>query len=168
MNQNMNTNKTQDQRIVEWNEERLLIKSPEELDMVNEMAYILEEVIEGLTPTKSEQAREHALVLAKSIALGELPAIVSKIKQYQSDTPCFIPKTDETMNNFVDALGDIKVFATGSIRKAGYDPDLAMEEVLQEIESRTGQVINGKYTKDKSPEAQAKWYKADFDNAKIK
>lgn len=162
------TNKTQDQRIVDWNEERLLIKPVEELDMVNEMSYILEEVIEGLTDMESVQAREYAQSLAKVIAGGYLPHCMS-ILEYEIES---IPeqKTDlskKSLENFVDALGDIKVFATGSIRKAGYDPDLAMNEVLQEIESRTGQVIDGKYTKDKSPEAQAKWYKADFDNAKL-
>jgi hypothetical protein len=65
-------------------------------------------------------------------------------------------------------MGDIIVFATGAIRKIGYDPDIAMDEVLKEIESRVGSVIDGKFTKDKSPEAVANWYKADFKKAKIK
>jgi len=61
-----------------------------------------------------------------------------------------------------DAYADIIVFAVGSLLKLGYDPECVMNEVVKEISSRTGKVIDGKFVKDKSPEAQAKWYKADF------
>jgi hypothetical protein len=38
-----------------------------------------------------------------------------------------------------------------------------MDEVLKEIESRVGTIgPDGKWYKDKSPEARAKWYKAQF------
>jgi hypothetical protein len=59
------------------------------------------------------------------------------------------------------------VFAAGSIRKLGYNPDIAMDEVIKVINSRTGTMINGKFTKDRSPEAVANWYEADFSKAKI-
>jgi hypothetical protein len=38
----------------------------------------------------------------------------------------------------LDALADIIVFATGAMKKAGYNPNIIMEEVLQHIESDKG------------------------------
>lgn len=54
------------------------------------------------------------------------------------------------------------------MRTYGYDPFKAMNETIKEISSRTGHFdpyIN-KFVKDKSPEAQALWYKADYSKAK--
>ncbi|MCD5383113.1 hypothetical protein LR002_03245, partial [Candidatus Gracilibacteria bacterium] len=66
----------------------------------------------------------------------------------------------------VDAAADIIVFATGLIAKMGYDPDVVMDEVLKEIESRKGEIIDGKFVKFKDEEAKKNWYKADFLKAK--
>ena len=135
-----------EQRIVEWNEERNLIPSNHEVDLGKEMSFIVEELLEMSTRMNSEEARTKAEALVVII-------------QDSSYTP--------TKEQIVDAAGDIVVFALGLIRKIGYNPTLAMNEVLLEIESRKGSLINGKFTKDKSPEAQALWYKADFNNALI-
>ena len=62
----------------------------------------------------------------------------------------------------VDAFADIIVFAIGSIMKLGYEPECVLEEVAKEINSRTGEIIDGKFQKDTSPEAKAKWYKANY------
>ncbi len=72
-----------------------------------------------------------------------------------------------TVPDQVDAFADVIVFATGAIAKLGYDPELVLGEVAKEINSREGKIIDGKFTKDKSPEAKAKWYKANFSNCKI-
>lgn len=159
--------KTENERIVQWNEDRGLIKTLKDLDMANEMSFIVEEVIEGITDTKSIQAREQAIKLTKIIASGKLGEVLNQIS-FNYDAPHEkIPTTEENLERFVDALGDTKVFATGGIRKAGYNPDGAMEEVLLEIESRTGSIQNGKFVKDKSELAISKWYKADFKKAKM-
>lgn len=50
------------------------------------------------------------------------------------------------------------------IRYFGYNPYKCMLETIKEISSRTGyfdETIN-KFVKDKSPKAQAKWYKANY------
>ena len=66
---------------------------------------------------------------------------------------------------------DIEAFVEvcfSAMRTYGYDPYKAMNETIKEISSRTGHFdpsIN-KFVKDKSPEAQAKWYKADYSKAK--
>jgi len=132
--------------IVQWNEERNLIKTPEDFNLGIDMSFITEELLEASTNLKSEDAREKALALST--------LIMDK-------------NVNPTPEQIVDAFCDIIVFATGTIRKVGYNPDIAMNEVLKEINSRTGTLIDGKYVKDKSPEAQAKWYKADFTKAKI-
>ena len=69
----------------------------------------------------------------------------------------------------VDAMADIIVFCYGEIAKYGYDGDKVMDEVIKEISSRTGAYdpTTKKWQKDKSPEAQAKWYTADFTDCRI-
>jgi streptogramin lyase len=50
-----------------------------------------------------------------------------------------------------------------------YDPAVAMDETLKEINSRTGKFNpeTDKWEKFKTPEAMAKWYSADYNQAKI-
>lgn len=69
----------------------------------------------------------------------------------------------------IDALCDIIVFATNAIKLKGYDPNVAMDETLREISSRTGAFNpeTGKWEKFKTPEAMALWYSADYNNAKL-
>jgi len=69
----------------------------------------------------------------------------------------------------IDAMADIIVFAYGEMAKYGYHGDKVMDEVIKEISSRVGSYNEDakKWIKDKSPEAQAKWYKADFSLCKL-
>lgn len=75
-------------------------------------------------------------------------------------------KTDDGR---IDAMADIVVFALGEMAKYGYNGDQVMDEVIKEISSRTGAYdpATKKWQKDKSPEAQARWYTADFTNCKL-
>jgi len=75
--------------------------------------------------------------------------------------------TETTIEEKVDALADITVFALGDIMKLGYDPEKVLLEVSKEINSRVGTFIDGKFMKDKSEEAMKNWYKADFTNCKL-
>jgi hypothetical protein len=70
----------------------------------------------------------------------------------------------------IDALCDIIVFATNAMRIRGYDPNIAMDETLKEISSRTGDfnAKTGKWEKFKTPEAMALWYSADYNKALLK
>ena len=67
----------------------------------------------------------------------------------------------------VDALCDIIVVAIGSLIKLGYDPTLAMDETIKEIDSRTGALdkTSGKFIKDTSQEAMSLRYTAQYGNA---
>lgn len=81
--------------------------------------------------------------------------------------------TDQTTltNNYnsynrVDALGDRIVYAIEAIEQQAYNAEIVMDEVSKEINSRDGEIVNGKFEKYRTPEAVAKWYKADFFKAK--
>ena len=75
----------------------------------------------------------------------------------------------KTTEERIDAIADIIVFAYGEIAKYGYDGDKTMDEVIKEISSRTGAYDPGtkKWQKDKSPEARAQWYTANFTDCKL-
>ena len=51
----------------------------------------------------------------------------------------------------------------------GFDFQIAMDETIKEISSRTGAYDENakKWVKDTSPEAKAKWYQADYEKARI-
>ena len=76
----------------------------------------------------------------------------------------------KTEEGRIDAMADIIVFAYGEMAKYGYDGDKVMNEVIKEISSRTGAYDPNtkKWQKDKSEEAQAKWYTADFKDCRLK
>lgn len=111
--------------VVNWNEERGLIANG--FNHKKETSFIIEELLESTGKYDSETARERAAQYAEEI-IGDA-------------TP-----TDEEV---VDAFADIIVFATGAIRKKGYDPSKVMDEVCKEINSRTGKLVEGKFVKDK-------------------
>tara|TARA_B100000508_G_scaffold113034_1_gene91529 strand:- start:3051 stop:3449 length:399 start_codon:yes stop_codon:yes gene_type:complete len=125
-------------KIVKWNEERGLDKIP--FDHVKETSFILEELLESTGHFDSITAREKALKYAEEI-VGE---------------------TDSTPEQVVDAWADIIVFATGAMVKLGYDPSKVMDEVYKEINSRTGEMVDGKFVKD----PEAKLYEADIKSCK--
>ena len=58
----------------------------------------------------------------------------------------------------------------GVCEKYGFNFEIAMLETIKEISSRTGSYNKAtkKWEKDTSDEAQAKWYKADYEKARIK
>lgn len=125
------------QRIVKWNQERANMT----FDHHKETSFIIEELLESTGHFDSVTAREKASELATEIV----------------GTP------DATPEQVVDAFADIIVFATGAITKLGYDPSKVMEEVYQEVNSRTGQIIDGKFVKN--PDAVL--YQADFTNCTL-
>ena len=75
--------------------------------------------------------------------------------------------SEPTVEDQVDAFCDIQVFAGGEIGKLGYSNEQCLIEVGKEINSRTGEIVNGKFEKYKTEEAMAKWYKADFSGCKL-
>lgn len=73
----------------------------------------------------------------------------------------------DSLNLFLYAFMRNVEFETQAL---GYDFYKCMLETIKEISSRTGHYDKNihKFVKDKSPEAKAKWYKADYEKCKIK
>jgi len=130
--------------IEKFQKDRLLDKQL--FDFKTEVLNILEELVE-MTGEESEAARRIAKDIFKNYFENKL--IVDK-------------------EELIDCFTDIRVFSIGATMKLGYDPKCVLAEVGREINSRTGRIIDGKFVKDKSPEAVAKWYKADFSKCEVK
>lgn len=139
--------------IKNWQIERQLDKQG--YSWGNEAVNDLEETMEALgydVPKEKRQAIREEFEYFVSFIAGKY-----ELKQ---KTP--------TLEDTVDAHCDKIVFNTGAILKLGFDPVCALQETLKEISSRTGSIVNGKFQKDKSPEAVAKWYKANYKKCLIK
>ena len=100
------------------------------------------------------------------------------ITQLTPDRTGFVSMIVEELGEFleakdehgrIDAIGDIIVFAYSELAKYGYNGDKVMDEIIREISTRSGAYdpATKKWQKDKSPEAQAKWYEADFKGCKL-
>lgn len=127
-------------RILKWGEERKIF--PQEFNHHSETSFIVEELLESTGKFDSISAREKA------------DKISSKI----------LKNGTGSKEEIIDAFADIIVFSTGAIIKNGYNPDKVMDEVLKEIESRTGKIIDGKFVKD----SDVKMYKANFSECLMK
>ena len=72
-----------------------------------------------------------------------------------------------TVEDEIDALCDMMVFAINAIEAKGYDAEICMQEVIKGISSRKGDFnpeLN-KWQKFKTPEAMALWYNPNFNKA---
>ena len=122
----------------------------------DELLNIIEEMLEA-KGVRDKDDREFS-----KIVLDSFNSFVSYVSMYEKDY--YSEPTDHTE---VDAFCDIIEYATGGILKKRYNPIITLDEMAKEINSRVGTFKNGKFTKDKSIEAQAKWYKADFTKARL-
>lgn len=122
----------------------------------DELLNIIEEMLEA-KGVKDKDDREFS-----KIVLDSFNSFVSYVSLYEKDY-----YSEPTNHAEVDAFCDIIEYATGGILKKRYNPVITLAEMAKEINSRIGTFKNGKFTKDKSIEAQAKWYKADFTKARL-
>jgi len=135
------------ERTETWQRERLLHKQP--FDFLNEATNIIEELAEAYGYRIPKEKRS---VLREKVKLFFESLDFQKVNNDETDT--------------VDAFADIIVFSVGAIMKLGYNPECIMRECLQEIESRRGVIIDGKFQKDTSEKAKQLWYTADYKKCK--
>lgn len=139
----MNPN-NQIEQIAHWQKTRNLDMMP--YNHYNEIKNIIEECIEASGHYASEASRD----MATYIVSDNIPDhIMSDNKEYP-----------------VDAYCDMIVYAVGAIMKLGYNPSLALNECILEINDRTGSydIKAGKWVKEpKKPDA----YVADYSKAKL-
>ncbi len=92
--------------------------------------------------------------------------MVHRVKCEEAGFPLHKVKWIKPTNRMkVDAFCDIQVFAGGEVGKLNYNNEIALHEVATEINSREGEMIDGKFCKWKDPGSKARWYKADFSKA---
>jgi len=96
------------------------------------------------------------------------PAIIDMMLEEVEELRLALLANNE--HEIIDACDDLIVLSSNHIAQSGYDVDLTMKETVKEISSRTGEIdsTTGKWTKYHTPEAQAKWYKADYSTCKLK
>ena len=72
-------------------------------------------------------------------------------------------------SNFVKHTNDVLMCCASVCEQYGFNFEIAMLETIKEISSRTGTYDENakKWVKDESDEAKAKWYKADYEKARI-
>ena len=127
-----------------------------EFNIDNEMKLIMEELLEA-KGVKDDENKTYSKLMVR-----RLNSIVDMVIADEPER--FVKPTDHDQ---VDAFCDAMEFLSGAILKKGYNPILALDEMTKQINSRTGKFIDGKFEKDRSPEAKAKEYQADFTNAKL-
>jgi hypothetical protein len=137
------------QELIRFQTDRNLDTKPFELN--NEVASIFEELLEagGLDVPKANRPALKAELKAFTDSLLE-KGIANSGEDHLSN------------HEVVDAFTDIIVFATGAILKLGHDPLIAIEECGKEINSRVGEMVDGKFEKTLTESAKANWYKADY------
>ena len=92
---------------------------------------------------------------------------ISKYIRAHASTNAAITWLNPSKEDMVDAFADIIVFCVGAIMKLGYNPEKVLAEVAMEINSRKGEMKNGKFEKYLDDESKSKWHHADFSEAKL-
>jgi len=138
--------------IMRFQSDRLL--NTQTYDWTNEAKNILEEVCEADGLDIPKELRTTIL----EPAIQNMRALVSDFAE---------PARPVTNEEIVDAYGDIIVFAIGAIMKLGYSPEGVLDEVAKEINSRKGEIINGKFEKFTDKKHTQQWYKADFSKHRV-
>ena len=143
------------QELERFQKDRLLHKKSFNIKVAS--LNIIEELLEAHGAHDNDSRDVATAVYDSMFAIAEHHVVTDTTVDY-------ITPTEEDQ---VDAFADITVFATGDIMKLGYNPEKVLCEVGKEINSRTGEIVNGKFQKYKTPEAMALWYKADFSDCKL-
>lgn len=140
--------------IKRFQKDRLLDK--QEYNALNEHTNIFEELCES---TGFKTIKENRELLSDKLKKF-IRELINKEVILPNDYPGFDPEEG------VDAYCDIIVFCVGAIQKLGYEPKKALLEVTKEINSREGEIIDGKFQKFTTEEYTNKWYKANFSKVK--
>ena len=133
--------------IMRFQSDRELHKQP--FDWENETMNITEELLEAKGYDVPKNQRPWLNMVAKYIrSRAAVNAAITWIR----------PSKEAT----VDAFADIIVFCVGAIMKLGFHPEKVLKEVAKEINSREGEMKNGKFEKYLGDRSKSLWYKADF------
>ena len=127
-----------------------------EYNIDNEMQLVIEELLEA-KGVKDDEYKTYSKLMVKRLN--------SVVKLVMEDEPERYVKPTE--HDEIDAFADAMEFLSGAILKRGYNPIIVLDEMTKQINSRTGKFIDGKFEKDRSQEAKAREYQADFTKARL-
>jgi hypothetical protein len=109
-----------------------------------------------------ELAELHGLKVTKEMRprLKEITEMLLEVLEEE------FPKAKEDPYKEIDAINDIRVFSIDANLKLGFNPKKSLLETAKEINSREGEIVDGKFQKFTTPEAKSKWYKADYEKTR--
>jgi hypothetical protein len=172
-----------------WSDSRGITRQPPVIE--DFIANIIEEQGEWLAGAKAKDSYEMidavadnaVFTITECFKLGAEPTqLADNLPTFSDFVDRFKNEEDSSRNLYnlaiIFVLGDrqseleLDLLLHISFQKMvtmGYDPEKVMDEVIKVLESRTGEWdnANGKFQKDTSPEAQAKWYTADYESCKL-
>lgn len=126
-----------------------------EYDALGWHTSVLEEMIESIGGNVSKENR--------SILREEWELMLNRLMNAGVIEKELVVTNNDTR---VDALADIIVFVSTEMMKLQYDYTKVLDEVAKEINSREGEIVNGKFEKYLTDVAKSKWYKANFYNCR--
>lgn len=139
----------------------------DKVDALCDMIVFSFNVLGYLKPSKYAQNRRETLESILSPYTDDVYKIIdndiSLLQKILEILPAIIPD-----NTRINIDRSIIHYCCERLFTLGYDPYLCMLETIKEISSRTGSYDEsiGKWVKDTSDEAKAKWYKADYSKCK--
>lgn len=171
-----------------WREERkITAKSQKEGFLINIMEEFgeLSQALRGLEFENTRKVAEYGIIDAlcdiaiftinagADINYNEKIKIIDTTKTTRSSSLSFLLSECGDFDYYgefmPDFFNDILIDCAKLCEKYGFNFEIAMLETIKEISSRTGAYDENarKWVKDTSDEARAKWYKADYEKARI-
>lgn len=143
-------------RIFMWNEERELLNS---FDVELETRLLDEELDELITAQNTNNTHEEIDAILDICVVFTGSCIKASLNNIDLSTT--LPNYDNWLAIVEDAFINIT--------KLGFEPNCAFNECLLEIESRTGRIINGKFSKWREGDEEFTGnYTANYDLCRLK
>lgn len=142
--------------VIDWNNARGLLST---FDLALEKRLLSEESQELVDALIKGDVHETV------DAINDMQVVfIGTVTKYLLNATLIEPDVYETSLNYINTVTELVSTSFEEVTSLGFEPKCAFNETLLEINSRVGSTNSetGKWTKDNSPEAQAKWYKANF------
>lgn len=156
-----------------WRESRRLTIEMQQEGFVNNFNEEVQEYNDATSPEEKIDALCDMAVFVINcwdLTMADIEYIELRLSKLitQSKAPLKLLKTTNIVKNKKTSIDQLAYLFT-EMHNMGYDPYVSMDETIREIRSRTGSYNEEKkkWIKDTSPEAQSKWYKADYKSARL-
>ena len=161
-----------------WRKERYLTRANQLPGLINNLLEELNELKEAKDDYERVDALCDMAVFALNVIEDNYDVIIEVVKQPQwylnniEALEITITMLSEDLEKYPNLINELLVNFVGylfsNIYNLGFDWFKAMQETIKEISSRVGKYDESKkkWIKDKSPEAIAKWYKANYEECK--